>query len=89
MCPVFNGDWRLQGQERYLKGASFKLRLWASTNPQWDHDHCEFCYETIAGPDVADALHEAYATEDLYRWVCPDCFNDMCERFHFKVIGEA
>jgi hypothetical protein len=79
-------DWRLQGQERYLAGASLKLMPWASPNPGWDHDHCEFCWAKLAGQGIADALHQGYATQGLEHWVCPQCFQDFRERFHFKVL---
>ena len=86
MCPVSDDDWRLQGQESFLQGASLKLMPWRSKNPTWDHDHCEFCQTKLAGPEIADALHEGYGSEDLYRWVCSKCFEDFRERFQFKVI---
>lgn len=86
MSPVSDDDWRLQGQEHYSLRAAFKLRPWASVDPHWDHDHCEFCGTTLAGPEILDALHEGYATEDLYRWVCPQCFADMRERFQLKLL---
>jgi len=89
MCPVSDDDWRLQGQERYLLGAAFRLRPWATFDSRWDHDHCEFCWVEFAGTDVKDALHEGYATEDLYRWVCPECFEDMRERFQFELLPRA
>jgi hypothetical protein len=79
-------DWRLQGQDRYLVGASLRLMPWASPNPAWDHDHCEFCSAKLAGPDVLEALHHGYATEGLEHWVCPQCFQDFHERFRFKVL---
>ena len=55
-------------------------------DPRWDHDHCEFCGIGFAGPEAKDALHEGYATEDLYQWVCPRCFEDMRERFQFELL---
>ena len=70
-----NDDWRLQGQERYLKGHHFDLKTWCSDNPAWDHDHCEFCMEEISDRD--EAIQEAYATEDNKHWICKRCFKDF------------
>jgi hypothetical protein len=81
MAVVPNDDWRRQGQESFLVGLTFKKMPWRSTKPTWDHDHCEFCQTKIAGLDVPDSLHEAYGTPDLYRWVCPQCFEDFREEF--------
>jgi hypothetical protein len=36
------GDWRLQGQDRYLKGALLCLAAYTPYPEGWDHDHCEF-----------------------------------------------
>jgi hypothetical protein len=38
-------DWRLQGQEKYLKGVMLSLIAYSPSNPNNDHDHCEFCGE--------------------------------------------
>lgn len=53
-------DWRLQGQERYLKGVALALRKYQrfAPNPSWDHDHCEFCGAKFMVEDLPDVLHE-------------------------------
>lgn len=78
---VDDSDWRLAGQERWLRGAVLYWRRWSSARPDWDHDHCEFCSATFARGDVPDALAEGYATADGYHWVCRDCFADFHGRF--------
>ena len=62
-------DWRLQGQEQYLKGATLVRRLYREPrcNPEWDHDHCEFCWAKFMLGSNPDALHEGYCTLDEYR----------------------
>lgn len=30
-------------------------------------------------------LHEGYATDDNYHWVCTKCFNDFKDMFEWKV----
>jgi len=77
-------DWRLQGQERYLKGADL---CWATYKPYregWDHDHCEFCGRKFAieGGDFS----EGYRTGDSYRWICKDCYADFSVAFGWKVV---
>ena len=59
-------DWRLQGQENYLSGATLIFGNWQSNNPANDHDHCEFCSSkfTLSTPNT---LHEGYSTIDHYR----------------------
>lgn len=80
-------DWRLQGQERYLQGATLVWRAYQRYSPSWDHDHCEFCGKTFAEIElIPEALHEGYTTEDNYHWVCRTCFEDFNERFEWTVI---
>ena len=73
-------DWRLMGQERYLKGKelySTKYKILESN----DHDHCEFCgYKFISGEQ------EGYCTTNYYHWICNECYNDFKEFFYWKVI---
>lgn len=55
----------------YLEGE--KIRLF------W-HEHCEFCWDKV----MTDDTKEFYCTEDLHRWVCPECFRDFREKFRFR-----
>ena len=80
-------DWRLQGQERYLRGATLVRRRYRryAENASWDHDHCEFCWAKFMVEDYPDVLHEGYCTEDEYRWICEQCFNDFRDHFGWSV----
>ncbi len=78
-----SNDWRLHGQERYLRRVPLQFVAWSSVRAEWDHDHCEFCGAKFAGPALADTLHEGYTTSDLDRWICPKCFADFRERFEW------
>ena len=80
-------DWRLTGQERYLAGAVLGWADWHPPRPDWDHDHCEFCWAKFAGPEQHDVLHAGYTTADRHRWVCPQCFEDFRERFGWRAAG--
>ena len=75
-------DWRLRGQEDYLSGKTLFFRKWRAPKKEWDHDHCEFCWEKFS--DYPDTLHEGYTTEDNYYWICPTCYNDFKEMFKWK-----
>jgi hypothetical protein len=66
MSPVAADDWRLQGQERYLLGATLKRMVWSSGNPENDHDHCEICTKKLASAEIPDSIQEGYSTLDRY-----------------------
>lgn len=78
-------DWRLQGQEGYLQGATLRRAAYRPYREGWDHDHCEFCFSKLAvqGGDAT----EGYVTDDGYRWICEGCFADFKERFAWKLAN--
>jgi len=80
-------DWRLHGQEDYLHGAILAMRRYRipPDNPDWDHDHCEFCNAKFMVEDKPKVLHEGYCTEDEYYWICPQCFADFKDRFEWQI----
>jgi hypothetical protein len=39
--------------------------------------------------DHPDTLHEGYATQDDYFWICERCFQDFRDKFRWKVIADA
>ena len=74
-------DWRLQGQEKFLMGATLAFRKYEPYRSGWDHDHCEFC--GIKFSKLAGDKNEGYVTHDMYRWICKDCFEDFRNMFHW------
>jgi hypothetical protein len=78
-------DWRLSNGGDHLKGLALARRVWRETRPQWDHDHCELCMAKIADARIPEALHEAYATKDEYRWICEVCFGDFREFYGWRL----
>ena len=81
---IDKNDWRLTGQEQYLKGVfliKVKPAVYVLTlkNKQW-HEHCEFCMDKINKLSA-----ECYATTNYYRWICKDCFNDFKEMFAWQI----
>jgi hypothetical protein len=83
-------DWRLQGQEEYLRGLTLVHRLYRRypKDPNRDHDHCEFCSAKFMVEDFPDVLHQGYATKDDYRWICEQCFADFKSMFGWQVVDE-
>lgn len=78
-----SSDWRLTNQEKYLKGVVLIWKEWTSPKPDWDHDHCEFCWKKITNLDLKDAVTEGYCTENDYYWICESCYNDFREQFRW------
>jgi hypothetical protein len=81
-------DWRLRGQGRYLHGIELKWREYTRFREGWDHDHCEFCHTKFMEKGNPDCLHEGYASEDQYHWICEDCFDDFNHRFQWDVVDQ-
>jgi hypothetical protein len=79
------GDWRLTNQKKSLNRATLHFQRYRQPRPDWDHDHCEFCWAEFAERDGGDILHEGYATTDNYRWICSQCFADFNELFEWKI----
>src|SRR6266478_6641809 len=88
LAMVDSSDWRLMGQEKYLRGVELCRRTYRRypKNSNWDHDHCAFCGAKFMVEDEPDVLHEGYSTLDEYRWICPACFDDFKEMFGWRVV---
>ena len=88
-------DWRLTGQDKYLIGATLVWKQYREWSPEWEHDHCAFCWAKFVRRDeVAGALHAGYAVQgrgpsgqDDYHWVCADCARDFTSRFNWTLVG--
>ncbi len=80
-----DSDWRLRGQEKYLKGITLYRRRWTQTRDHWDHDHCEFCWTEFADVDRLETLREGYTDADEYWWICAKCFQDFRNRFAWRL----
>lgn len=77
-------DWRLSGQERYLKGVPLIWKAYKRYSDSWDHDHCEFCWAKFSEEPAPDLLTEGYSTLDNYRWICEHCFEDFRDLFEWR-----
>jgi len=65
----------------YLKNKKFVLKKWKvpKENPNWDHDHCEICFQRISNSNYSDEEREAFADEKEEDWICRKCFNKYLE----------
>lgn len=81
---VERDDWRLTGQETFLRGETLYRRRWAAPSPQWDHEHCVFCWAKFLEYD--GTFHEGYVTQDGRHWICPQCFRDFQTMFQWTLI---
>ncbi len=81
-------DWRLAGQEKYLKGVEICRHPYRQypKNPAWDHDHCSFCWAEFCLTGCKEALREGWSTLDEYNWICDPCFADFKELFEWRVV---
>jgi hypothetical protein len=79
-------DWRLQGQEEYLTGIVLVKKRYRKYREDWDHDHCEFCWQKFS--ESPGDLHVGYTTEDEYRWICETCYQDFREQFRWTLKEE-
>lgn len=81
-------DWRIIGQDNYLKAAQLKRASWKMPKPTWDHDHCSFCRKRFCLHEkCADAVREGYTTLDEYHWICQECFEDFKKLFKWTVVN--
>ena len=55
-------DWRLSFQSERLKGATLVRRTWTQRRPDWDHDHCAFCWAKFGPLSQPDVLQEGDRT---------------------------
>ena len=55
-------DWRLQGQEEYLQGATLLRTRYKAWSEDWEHDHCEFCWAKFMDPRFS-AQHAQFIGE--------------------------
>lgn len=81
-------DWRLAGQEAYLRGAKVVFQRYRAPSTDWDHDHCDFCWEKFSVESKPGVHNEGYATENRKHWICKQCLADFREQFELIVLNE-
>jgi hypothetical protein len=80
MRMIEKNDWRLTNQMNYLNKKQLLHIPYQIYREGWDHDHCDFCHETI---DLNTKM--AYCTTDQYHWICESCFEDFKTMFQWEV----
>ena len=68
-------------KEQVKKTGKYAELLVGEKVGQFWHEHCEFCWEKA----YTHKSCEFYCTQDLYYWICAECFTDFAERFHWQV----
>ncbi len=80
----------LAARLHYLIGCAFMRKPYRKPNEEWEHDHCEVCWRTIAEIMREDIIRDGYAsiaTEKWkadYHWICPECFAKHKEFMRWK-----
>ena len=66
-------DWGLDIVLDNIEYKTYYLEDNLGQYPNFDHDHCELCFEKIMNIDGCEK--EGYVTLDFYYWLCKDCFS--------------
>lgn len=90
--------WGQSGQEdRFPPGTTMELRPYRAPRPEWDHDHCIFCWAKFMDPTLSGASRRAIESDseiltagytagpDGGEWVCPGCFDEFSAAFGWTV----
>lgn len=99
--PVPADDWR-RGQPGAPKGTRFRWREYVAPKPEWNHDHCLFCWAKFVprseegkewlSRDTHTIYFAGYATVEPsgsgFEWVCPSCFDDFAAELDFSVVDD-
>ena len=78
-------DWRLQGQENYLRLRKLVFKNYSDRTHKSDHDHCEFCGDKFSEL-IPESLKSGYTTENDYHWICNKCFTDLKDKFEWTTL---
>lgn len=57
----------------------------ASEYAPGEHTHRELCWATISNLENPRYLKEGFRCSETGSWVCPGCFDDFKEEFHWKL----
>ena len=99
--PAAADDWR-RTSPGLPAGTAFRWRDYEAPRPDWDHDHCVFCWakfvpRTELGKGWLEQDHhtiysEGYATVEPsgsgFEWVCRPCFDDFSDELKFLVVAD-
>ena len=63
--------------------AHLKLQTYKKPRPDWDHDHCEFCFAKFMEPGNPNTLHQGYYCKSEDTWICPKCYEERKAEFQW------
>ena len=79
-------DWALDIVLDNIEYKTYYLEDNLGQYPNFDHDHCELCFEKIMNIDGCEK--EGYVTLDFYYWLCKDCFSKYHQYLSAKLLQE-
>ena len=74
-------DWRITGQESYLKGKHLHHMRFSRSFCTEDYDQCEFCWRVFD----KDIVNPEMAYFDGKHWICEECYKDFKDYFQWTV----
>jgi hypothetical protein len=100
--PAAPDDWR-RTSPGATRGTRFRWRAYVPPKPEWDHDHCLFCWAKFVPrseegkdwltKDQHTIYFEGYATVERngsgFEWICRPCFDDFADELEFVLVDEA
>ena len=79
-------DWGLDIVLDNIEYKTYYLEDNLGQYPNFDHDHCELCFEKIMNIDGCEK--EGYVTLDFYYWLCKDCYSKYHQYLSAKLLQE-
>lgn len=80
---TWRDDWRIMGQEGYLRKKRLQHRYFNRSLCVEDFDQCEFCWDCF-DDDPAHPMM-AYFEPINKHWICEECYNDFKSHFDWTV----
>jgi hypothetical protein len=72
-----------------LRSKNFRWSRYTQPSPEWDHDHCEFCFQRFAEPraNYNDSVEFGFTTPDRFNWVCRECVDKYKDQFGWIIVA--
>lgn len=80
---TWRNDWRIMGQEGYLKGKILQYRVFDRAICREDYCQCEFCWDTFESEAGSSTF--AYFEPSGKFWICDTCYRDFEQHFGWIV----
>lgn len=66
-----------------MPGSTLSRQPWRPSDPQKDHDHCEFCRAKFAL--YPGCLREGFSTPDRTRRICSECCEEHRDAYQWNI----